>query len=270
MSERPADFIGAVRARRDINGIVLAETEYSSGLSISAHPHEEALCCLVLEGSLTERWGRRTAECDPGHLTYLPPDEPHLQEYHVDESRCFLIQISNPWMGRMQELGVTRPPDPGDLGDSRASWLASQLYGEFRTGDAAAALSIEGFALSMLGEIARTAMEPDRAPKPGWLLQAVELLHARAAGPVSMADIAGEVGVHPAHLARTFRDRYGSTMGEYLRRIRVERATGELTEGRKAISRIALDAGFSDQAHFTRVFKRFTGATPAAWRRARR
>lgn len=261
-------FIGAVRARRTVNGLLLAETEYSSGLSIGSHPHDEALCCLVLEGAMTERWGRHQVECEAGRMTFLPPDVPHGQEYHAEDSRCFLVQVGAPWIDRMREMGVKGPDGPVDLSKSRANWMASHLYQEFRSDDAAAALAIEGLTLTMLGEIARTAVQQERTAKPAWLLRAVDILHASVQEPVSMAEIAAEVNIHPTHLAQTFREQYGCTMGEYLRRLRVEAARAELTSTRKSLAAIALDAGFSDQAHFTRVFKRLTGETPGAWRRA--
>lgn len=262
-------LIGAVRASREVNGLFLAETEYAADVSIDPHPHTKPLLCVVLEGALTERWGRSRADCEAGALTYLPSQEPHGQEYHVDGSRCFLVQFGAAWMSRMAELGVTPGPDPLSLRGARANWLADQLYKEFRTPDTAASLAVEGFALAMMGELARGSARRERSPDPGWLVRAVEILHARMKGSVVMADIAEEVDIHPTHLARTFRDRFGCTMGQYLRRLRIDAAREELLSTDKPLAAIALAAGFADQPHFTRAFKRVTGETPGAWRRAR-
>jgi AraC family transcriptional regulator len=265
MSDR--QYVGSIRDTRTVNGLVLVEAEYSSALSIASHPHDEAICCLVLEGGMTESWGRRQIECDAGQATYLPPNEPHGQKYHADGSRAFFVHFDPAWSDRMRKLGLVQPTHPIDLRGSRADWIASQLYREFRSDDAAAALAIEGHALMMISEIARSSMQ--RSVRPPWLERAADLLHAKLQEPVSMADIAAEVEVHPTHLAQTFRERYGCTMGDYLRRIRVEEARAQLELTRKPLAAIALDAGFSDQSHFTRVFKRLTGQTPGAWRRAR-
>lgn len=262
------NIIGAVRNSRKVNGLFLAETEYASEIFIEPHPHAEPLCSLVLEGALTERWGRSEVECDAGTLTYLPSGEPHDQEYHVDGSRCFLVHFGDQWIRRMRELGVDPSSDPVPLKGAKANWLADQLYREFRSPDAAASLAIEGFALAMLGELARARTHRERSSRPRWLAKAVDILHDRMDGRVNMADIAAEVDVHPTHLSRTFRKRYGCTMGEYLRRLRIEAARAELVASDKSIAAIAIGAGFSDQAHFTRAFKRATGETPGAWRRA--
>ena len=83
-----------------------------------------------------------------------------------------------------------------------------------------------------------------------------------------MGDLAASAGVHPDHLARAFRLRFGVPLGTYVRRLRLDWAAGQLSGGGDvAIVHIALNAGFADQSHFTRAFKRHTGLTPAEYRR---
>jgi AraC family transcriptional regulator len=78
--------------------------------------------------------------------------------------------------------------------------------------------------------------------------------------------IAGSVGIHPAHLARVFRQRHGCTVSDYVRGLRIEYARHCLRTSDTALARIALAAGFSDQSHFSKVFKRQTGMSPAVYR----
>jgi hypothetical protein len=56
-------FYGAVRSRRQLAGLTLAETSYQPGARDPAHVHENALCCLVLRGAITERRGARSVVC---------------------------------------------------------------------------------------------------------------------------------------------------------------------------------------------------------------
>jgi AraC family transcriptional regulator len=69
------------------------------------------------------------------------------------------------------------------------------------------------------------------------------------------------------HLARLFRQRFGYSMGEFVRRQRIAWACGQLARSDAPIAAIALTAGFADQAHFTRTFRRVTGCTPSWYRR---
>jgi AraC family transcriptional regulator len=71
-------------------------------------------------------------------------------------------------------------------------------------------------------------------------------------------------------LARTFRRTFGCTVGEYLRRLRIERAAEQLVSGDLPLAEIALAAGFADQSHFSNVFRRRTGVSPSAFRREAR
>lgn len=270
MSESVQDgqYSGALRTARQVAGITLAETTYKPRLVVPAHAHESALCALVMEGAMTEERGSRKIVCEAGTVIYQPPNEPHAHRFLDTGGRCFVVQFGRPWVERMAALGVPGSSVPLDLRRSQANWAVHQLYREFRSSDTAAELAIEGFALTLLGEVARSQTRAERGARPAWLIRAVDLLHARFQEDPGMAEVAAAAGVHPTHLARTFQQFYGCTMGEYLRRLRVEFARKELAATERSLSEIALSAGFADQAHFSRVFRQLTGVTPGAFRRA--
>jgi len=73
--------------------------------------------------------------------------------------------------------------------------------------------------------------------------------------------------MQPPSLARAFRRRYGCTVGEYVRRLRIEFACRELAGSEKPLASIAQNAGFFDQSHFSKTFKLLTGQSPAAYRK---
>lgn len=101
---------------------------------------------------------------------------------------------------------------------------------------------------------------------PQWLEKVRKILEQRFAEPCKVSEIAAEAGVHPVHLAREFRKHYGSSVGEYLRKIRIEYACRELMDSNEAVTNIAFAAGFADQSHFSRTFKRLCGTTPGKYR----
>jgi AraC family transcriptional regulator len=109
----------------------------------------------------------------------------------------------------------------------------------------------------------------DKSDKPpAWLKQAHELLNDRCSEEVTVAEVADTVGVHPLHLARTFRKFFNCSPGEYLRKCRIELASNLLIGSRKTLVEIALLSGFADQSQFTRRFKQDTGVTPGKFRAA--
>jgi AraC family transcriptional regulator len=102
------------------------------------------------------------------------------------------------------------------------------------------------------------------------LLRVRDRLHDAIAGGCCLEELAAEGGVHPAHLARSFRRHFRCTVGEYLRRLRVEEAGRRLANSDEPLVAVALAAGYADQAHFTKAFRRATGTTPAEYRRSSR
>src|SRR5258708_4667388 len=106
-----------------------------------------------------------------------------------------------------------------------------------------------------------------RTKPPLWLERARQYLEAMFRSPVALNDVAAEVQIHPTHLARSFRQHYGCTVGEYVRRMRVSYACEQLQTSQADIALVALASGFSNQAHFSRVFKAYTGLTPGEYRR---
>src|SRR6185437_12669462 len=83
-------------------------------------------------------------------------------------------------------------------------------------------------------------------------------------------DVAAAVGVSQFHLARVFRAETGTSLHQYLLRIRMERALTRLGEGERHLSRLALELGFSSHSHFSTVFRRHFGESPARARAAMR
>lgn len=116
----------------------------------------------------------------------------------------------------------------------------------------------------MLGGVAGGPSHRGGAPR--WLGSVLEILHEEFDRPLTLERIAREVGLHPVHLSRAFRHYHGEGIGQYLTGVRVRFAAGKLGRSAMPIAQIALLAGFSDQSHFTRVFRRHTGFTPGSFR----
>ncbi len=87
--------------------------------------------------------------------------------------------------------------------------------------------------------------------------------------PVGLGELAEVAAFSPFHFARIFRAMIGETVGEHVRRIRLERAAGQLRFTRRSVTDIALDAGFDTPETFTRSFKGQLGVPPSRFRRIR-
>ncbi len=144
------------------------------------------------------------------------------------------------------------------------STIASRMFSEFHERDSVSSLMIESLALEFASCVARSASK-DLAPT--WLRRTVDYLHDRVLDEIHLDDVAALAGVHPAHLSRVFRKHYQCSVGQYVRRLRIDLATRELAESQRPIAEIAARLGFADQSHFSRVFVKRMGLTPARYRK---
>ncbi len=245
----------------------LTETAYSPTVKLPVHWHEAAYFCFVLEGNFTEVYGRRSRLCRPSTLVFHPAGEKHSDSFHTG-SRCFNIQMNIEWFERVrQHSNVINAP--ADFFDEQLSSLAIRLYREYHENDDFSRLAIEALTLEILAESSRRVVRKFEAKQPPpWLRQAREILDERFDESLTLAALSETVGVHPVHLAREFRRFYRLTVGEYVRRRRVEIACRQISATDAPLSEIALAVGFFDQSHFARTLKKFTGLTPGEYRTA--
>ncbi len=259
-------FYGNTLKNYSTVGLKLSETTYASALRLSPHSHEAAYFCYVLQGNFTETYGRRLSRsCRPSALIFHPADETHSDYFHTD-ARCFNIQMNNHWIERVREdADVINMP--AEFYDRRLSLLAARLHREFREYDDFSPLVIEGLTLEMIAEVSRHSSRKAEFHPPRWLIQVRDLLKDEFRANLSLFELAESVGVHEAHLSREFRRFYRSTVGEYVRQLRIEFACRELSSSESSLVEIALAVGFTDQSHFGKTFKKIIGVSPAAYRK---
>ncbi len=256
---------GHVLRGHEVAGLALIETSYPASLELPLHSHEQAYLCFVLQGAYTEIYGSRTRLCKPSALIFHPPDELHSDHFHNARGRCFNVEIDSQYLERIREHSVILD-SPIDFYGGLLAHLSMKLYKEFCEAEEASPLVIEGLALEILGEASRHTARVSERRVPRWLKQARELIHANFSTTLTLAFIAESVAVHPVHLARAFRRHYRYTIGEYVRQLRIEFACRELSLSDIPLVEIASAAGFSSQSHFSTIFKRHTGLTPAEYR----
>lgn len=258
---------GRTITSQPLAGFLLTEVAYPSRSDISQHSHQQACFCFVLEGSYVERYRHKVIECQPSHLIYRPAGEVHSDHFGHAGGRCFIIEVETPWLTGLRERSI-RLDEPTSFRSGSLAWLATKLRQESRQVDHFTPLTVEGLMLEMSAEMARSSAKTSGPKRPRWLDRTKEILHENFNGGLTLSGIAEAVGVHPVYMAEMFRQHHHCTVGEYVRRLRVEFASRKLSQTDAPLSEIALAAGFAHQSHFSRTFKRLTGLTPAQYRSA--
>jgi AraC family transcriptional regulator len=265
---RQAQFYGSTVRTRSLADFTFTERAYPAGYVTPTHVHERPLFCVVLDGSYLEINGGRTHECTSSTILFHAAHEEHLERFGQDGGRSLIVEIEPRWYDRVREVAPgsvrTAACDGGALRMSGA-----KLYCEFLNGDDASRLIIEGLLLEISGEFLRVREAASRRP-PKWLEDVREYVRANFSQRLTLADIGRAANAHPVHVAQTFRRFHQCTVGDYLRRVRIEFACNELAGTESPLADIAARAGFADQSHFNRTFKKAVGMAPLQYRNGAR
>ena len=251
--------------RAEAGGLILTEFRQAPALSVPRHAHESATVLCVYRGRVADTFEGCAHECKTSSVLIRPAGEVHSHRYGEEGAHCLAVQIRRPnveSLGRSSRIleRVAHLRDPGLFE------LALRLRGELRIMDEASPLAIESLVLEMLARAMRLDRRTKLSVPPRWLNEARELIHDQFARRLHLSDIARTVGVHPAHLAETFRMHFDCTIGEYVRRLRLQYAIQELTRTDKPLKAVALAAGFYDHSHLANLLKRHYGLTPTEMR----
>jgi len=110
------------------------------------------------------------------------------------------------------------------------------------------------------------------APPPAWTQELRELIqdHLDTNLSLRLTAVADTLHVNPSYLSREFARYFDNlSFGEYIRKLRIDKALQLLADPAHSLAEIAYLTGFSDQSHFTRIFKQHTGQSPSAYRKNR-
>ncbi|MEP7346256.1 MAG: AraC family transcriptional regulator [Gemmatimonadaceae bacterium] len=259
-------FIGAAVRAQAFEGVSVAENTYPQGFVSASHSHDSVLLSLVLQGEATEEFRGRTRILTPQSILYTPAHETHGHVFR-NPGRWLNIQFSNTWLARLSPNSTRLPESPQLIKNHTAVAWAARVRTELKERDAVSQIAIEGALLLLITDLARLPVGDERTP-PRWLHTVEDAIEASVAAPPSIDELAALAGVHASHLLRVFRKYHQTTIANYVRVRRIERARAQIAAAKLPLSMIALDAGFSDQSHFTRVFRQAFGQTPGQYARS--
>ena len=248
----------------DAGALRLTESFYPAGQANADHTHADTSLVFGLAGVLTQRHGAVSGDLRPGRWLVLPHGVEHSDRVGPAGCGCLFLTLRAPDALELSPSGSALGT-PAFLDDARASGIGLRLQRELWIDDRFQLLALEGLALELIAEVGRIRA-PDAPPRARRLARVREVLHARVLAPPSVRELAALVDLQPAYLAREFSRVFGSTIAAYARGLRVQWAAREIAGSDRPIAAIAFEAGFVDQSHLTRVFRRTLGVTPGRYR----
>ena len=260
-------FVGRTKVKHDVHGFSLSRmVPEVRAEEMPVHTHEDASFVFVIRGVYLSSTRNAGAACSGPALIFNPAGTKHRDRFQRLDGRFLAISVADGTLERVQQsvrLEQRAICFPNGAGTSAAQRIARECL----AWNEGSPLLVEGLCLELLAAAAERQESAGKRP-PAWLTIARELLSDRYQEAVRMDELAAEAGVHPVHLVRAFRQHFRCTPGEYVRRLRVERAARLLAGSTDSIAQIAALAGFADQSHFCKLFRKHWGVSPAEYRRS--
>jgi AraC family transcriptional regulator len=255
-------FLGRTRTRHRKDGLVLSEIAHDHARALPSHTHESAYFSLLQSGSYEETWGARRLEYARGSIAFHPAALTHADVIGSTGGRFVTIEVGRAWLDKVADVAAL-DAEPRLL-PPEIAWLARRALREAVEAAPGAAVAIEALVLEMLVASSRAA---DKAhPKTPDATRALEAVRADPFRRWTLEALAAECGMPPAALSRAIRKQTSKTLGAIALEARIQAAAELVRKDDRPLAEIARAAGFADQSHFTRLFRRVTGTTPGAWR----
>lgn len=260
----PGAHFGELKSVHQMGSLIVAEAYYSPFYETPFHWHETASFTSVVGGGYMEEFSRKKFDCGSGNILYRPAGEIHRDRVGSAGAHCLMVEMPTSWLRPIAEAagnlsGPTHMPSYRDF--------SARVRRELALADDLSPMSLEALVMGLACEMQRSA-SLEKCP-PRWLQRVRERIDGEFGSLPRLETLAIEAGVHIGHMARAFRLHFGCTIGEYARRRKIDFCCQQLRKEDLSLCDLAAQAGFSSQAHFTRVFKAHVGMTPAAFRRTK-
>lgn len=237
------------------------------------HAHETFSIGIVTNGRCIYLNGKTRQRIGAGTVVVMNPGDAHSCNPSHDELWSYrMLYVDVPWLtGIQRDLGISgnhrfRP-------FSTTATTRPELYDGLQrlyhvlTDQQAEHLQKQSAALTFMAAVQQALSSAPALPRHGHrgLARAAEFMRHNYARPLKLDAICSAADLSPSYLIRAFKEKYGLTPHAYLTNCRIEFSRTQLRRGRP-IAEVALAAGFSDQAHLQRSFKKLVAATPGQYR----
>lgn len=241
-------------------GTIYVSTHFEVGNSDLRHYHDEPHLTFILSGGVTDKRKNLEAELFAGELMFFRAGEPHQTISRTFPTKYVSFQFQpdyfrqNPSVEAQLTASIEKNPN------AKLSML--KIYKEFSAKDVFSESSIEMLLLGLMN-----GKNFNDNARPNWLKKIVELLNDRWNEELSLNDLAAAANVHPKTVSKYFPKHFACTLGEYRRKIKIEKSLALIKTSNLSLTEIALNCGFYDQSHFTETFKKLTGFLPKQFRK---
>ena len=258
------EFYGQTNKTINLEGITLTDTVYTHD-KVDWHYHENAYFTFILQGNVIEGNKKEIYNCSAGSLLFHNWQEPHYNIKPAGFTRGFHIEIEKCWFDNL-EFNTTNLQGSINIANLDLKLLMYKIFKETKVDDNTTQLSIQTLLLETLAKMLR-ANQAGSNKKPTWVSEINMILNDQFSDNLTLNYLSKTLNIHPVHLSRDFAKHFNSSLGEYIRKLKIQKSLQLISEKSLDLTSIAFECGFSDQSHFTRCFKEINGINPSEYRK---
>jgi len=258
---KSGEFFGSHYQKLNFEGFTITDTEYTHR-KVDWHFHENPYFTYLLQGKLYEANKKEEYYLESGSLLFHNWQDAHYNTKPKDYTRGFHIEFNSEWF---LKHGIASMDFEGSLSlkNPIIKSLMNKVFLETKINDPSSQLSIELLMIEIFDKI--KTQEADKfTKKPGWVKKLQELL-LDTETDYTLAALSKELNIHPVHLSRGFHKYFGITLGQYVRRLKVNKAIMLMSSNQFSMTEICYQCGFYDQSHFISNFKSIYHTTPSSF-----
>ena len=245
-----------------LDGLIITKWTYHPNVYPNWHYHENPSLTLILKGGAIDQRKKEEKAIGAGDLVLHRSEELHRNKFLSENSRHFCIEMEPGWFKKF---------DIPNHFEAKSLLLVNpvikakviSVLGEFIDSGSTKNISVETLLLDCITDLNAVTISNYY---PTWLNSLKELLHDEYYTDWSLAQLAKRMNVHPVTISKYFTRYFKTTIGDYIRKIKICKSFSDLSNKSKAINNIGTNSGFADHAHFTKNFKKYTGVTPSEYR----
>ena len=256
------EYTGEVVQSCHLDDIIITNTAYKTSSSNSDwHYHKNLHICFVYDQGKVETKHRSIYSKNSGSIFFYRAGELHRWISPNQKSTSANIEIEDTFLKKYDfiENNIKKAVET----NINAKALILKMQRELNYSDCIDDLQLQ----FLLFELVSYGAHQKYRNTPRWVVLLKELLHELWDETISLQEISKHVGAHPVTVSKNFRKYFHCTLGEYRRKLKIERTIDLVKNTSLSLSEIAHSCGFTDQSHFTRNFKEFTGFLPKDFRK---
>tara|TARA_R110001606_G_scaffold380322_1_gene540793 strand:- start:1809 stop:2657 length:849 start_codon:yes stop_codon:yes gene_type:complete len=254
---KTGEFYGTHYQKSAFENIIITDTEYTHS-KVDWHHHENPYFTYLLQGKLFESNKKESYYLEPGSLLFHNWQDAHYNIKPPEYTRGFHIELNEKWFSNYN-IQITDFEGSINLKNPLIKNLMNRVFIESKINDQYSNLSIETSLIDIFGSIKKT--EDKILKRPIWVNNLQELLFEENID-YSLKNLSAILEIHPIHLSREFSRYFGTTLGNYIRLLKLNKAFCLLASNKFSMTEICYKCGFYDQSHFITNFKSVYKTTP--------